>query len=283
MEFLPSSDAGFFYILDGANVSDLHFDSSCYFHGSWAGALAVKTRTSDTTARIKNVSNSGTVNGGGIAGGIVSIIEPGSNNEFEGCWNVGNITVERKDGDSVAYCSAGGICGHIFGNARFINCHNYGHIYSELYKGHEAVTSSTSAGRIIGSMSGNVVKESCSNFASVNAFVPCDATSNNPTATSGGIIGSLFTIGNNDTSVEISNCVNKGDISSFSENPTFPVYSGGVMGLANVSESRMNVKLEECQNSGNVNASSTTTSGSIVSSGIICSNNQGDMCTSKNV
>jgi len=264
-----SSDAGFFFSLSNANVSDLNFDETCYFHGSWAGALAAKTQSS--AVNIKNVNNSGRVIGVGAAGGIIGCLWSGNSKHaiFESCNNDGNISVMNNDSSVVYECSCGGIVGYSKSNITFINCINSGSIVTHMqYR--TTQTYGSNAGGIIGQFNNkifNLIIESCSNYGSVSSYVDINAKAYNKTSSSGGIVGSVF----NSSKVEMNNCKNYGNITSYSDDSIFPVIASGIIGYVNGTNNNMNV--DNCYNDGTVNASSKYNNVTVVSTGIVYQNN----------
>ena len=266
LESSNDSYAGFFYALGNATVRDLHFDSSCVFDGTWAGALAAYIMCADGTY-IFNVSSAATVRSSGVAGGLIGSIECTSsptNVTFESCTNTGSISVVNRDYQNQV--GAGGIVGVStnFGSAQkhtlsFKNCRNTGSI-STTITGHVRITEATAGGIVGGvnaSYSSSLTFESCTNNGAVRVVVESDAAFSQitpPILASG--IGSFVSSGSTRTIV-MSRCHNLGAVSLvFNSQESLKLHTSGLLSVMGNASSEGQVKFTECTNSGRVSASS---------------------------
>jgi hypothetical protein len=204
---------GLFGSMGGATVSNLSVaDGSITAVTAHCGAL-VGYASGNTT--ITNCHSSITISGSGFLGGIVGV---NYGARIENCSNTGNITSG----------AAGGIVAWLYDGA-VIDCRNSGTIRSSNGGG---IAGQVSKGEIRGCYNTGTVFGSCSSSTEGN----------------GGIVGTISygSVGD----VIVTNCHNKGDISSVSSDGR--LYFGGIVGQNSRGSGEGTLAIINCSNAGNI-------------------------------
>jgi len=272
--YTDGNDAALICRMDGAVITDLNFDKSCFFNGTYAGALAGKIMGGARPSVIRNVNTSATVMGGAAAGGLVGVIGFESIDPFtvtlESCYNFGNVSVPFSMATR-EYCAAGGLAGTWRCNGTITDCHNYGPVSTDYYR----ITrrQGSNAGGIIGQVwtctKANLKVEGCTNNGTIAAHVNY-ITWADTSVSAGGIFGTITHECSPIWKVEMNDCKNYGDIEAVSDFGEVSASASGIVGDMYIPYSS-EVNMKNCYNSGNIKAASITTRPVMGAGMVVCS------------
>ncbi len=217
----------------------------------YRGGALIGQISSGSTVTITNCVNNGAILGGNMAGGFVGYSqsksgENGSTLTVENCVNNGSVTI---DVSRELAGLAGGIVGRYGGDDGSYNATSNVIIKNCLNTGAVTGTSQT-AGILAHGRSSNVIIENCTNKGTI---ISTYTAANGGTSDAAGIFGSTAGSGGHYCMVIVSKCVNEGDVTSKNNRAAgivAYVWCGGQ------NDNYPHAEITDCVNKGNISGGS---------------------------